>query len=460
MTEDSAFHPDAFHHAVHDTPRRCAGCHLPLPQFLAAEPTRKPQVIQARIGRLTLEDLTGKTTYEFYNECRHHLRELADLHSSPDGCPSCGSTDHELTTAVSIHTGPHLNGAKTVSTSVCEDCAESLHARGSTPVPPEDNRDYCIPEWLTVPPWQRDVLTFTSGDLSPDGAAPSPPNEDSATDLGATKARSVKVRKAFHELLDDCCVTIGIYEYAIDDRPAQYLTIRGLVEDVDRTGRKHQIILSVGDASGWLITSEQSLPARVIFTGRLSDEDNVRGAEKYEEITGRVEAWRDVPGESRFFESLLGGYVTGLQYRRPHCHDYSVSVTAPIMGYPPEPTPPASVTELSTVFFEDGRLSVDLGASEKQWVAKLTGTSHRYRFSKEWVAYARPGRDSGIVSGAMELDNGAFVEIGWDSTDLFRPPEEEYASLAEYPYRIRRYFQVREGDLVECSREEAEEELE
>lgn len=128
--------------------------------------------------------------------------------------------------------------------------------------------------------------------------------------------------------------------------------------------------------------------------------------------------------------------------------------------YPPEPTPPASVTDLSTIFLEDGQLTVDLDSGEKQWVAKVTGTSNQYGFSREWVAYAKPGRDSSIISGTAGVEEGTFIEVGWNSTAKFHPTRDEYESVEENPYRIRRYFQIQNGELVEHSRNTIETQLE
>lgn len=334
-----------------------------------------------------------------------------------------------------------------------------LYNRAHAVSQPSDDFDFCIPQWLTVPPWDRNSFTIDTGILDPTSLAPQPTGESSV--IGSAEAQSFETRKAFHELIEDCLVTVGVYQPPRGPDPAQYLTIRGIAERVERDGQDiHELTISVGDATGWLLPASQSLPDRVVLRGQLRTEHEYRGAEKYQEVTARVETWRTPVREPWHFESVLSGFVTGLTYRSPQMYDYEVSPQAPMGEYPPEPDPPASVTELSTIFLDDGRLSADLKPEEKQWVAVLTGTSRRYRFTREWVAVTKPRRDSNIVTGTTDVEEGTFIEVGWDSTAQFLPPEDIYESIEEDPYRIRRYFQVQDGELVECTRDTVKEQLE
>jgi|GEM_PF-6330196 len=463
MSEESSFHPDAFHtgrssHVV------CSGCHLPVPNFLVSGRSRQRYQYHLQAGELSITDSVGTKTYSFYNECRQQLLELADLLSSLRGCPSCGSSERDLSVNVSIKPGPGYDDKYRVSTAVCESCAESLHARQSNPPTYDDDRAYCIPQWVSTPPWKREYRTFTSDELSPTAVAPFPPSSTSANtenpDLGLDEASSFEVRKAFHELIEGCRVTLGVIEYTSENRPLQFLALHGVVEATDRTADPPQLTLSVGDVDGSIHKSERFSPDRVQLYGTPSEKNSSQGAYQYRAIEARVETWHDQSVESPQFETLFRGYVTGLEYQGPTKHEYTVSETVPVEGYPPEPDPPETVTNLSTVYFDDGRLSADLDASENQWIAKLTGLSERYHFSKDWIAYSKPGRDSDIVSGSAELSEDAFIEIGWDSRQRFVPPESAYSGIEDNPYKIRRYFKVEHGGLVEYRREEVKEELE
>lgn len=463
MSEELSFHPDAFHngrssHVV------CSGCHLPVPNFLVPDRSRQGSQYHLQTGKLSITDSAGTETYPFYNECRQQLLELADLLSSPQGCPSCGSPEPDLSVDVSINPGPGYDDKYRVSTAVCESCAESLHARQSNPPTYDDDRAYCIPQWLSTPPWRRDHRTFTSDELSPTAVAPSPPisisTSEEEMDIGAYEAGSFEVRKAFHELIEGCRVTLGVVEYTSERRPLQFLALRGVVEATDRTANPPQFNLSVGDVDGSTHKSDRFRPNRVLLFGTLRDKNSGQGADQYRAIEARIETWHDQSRECPQFETLFRGYVTELEYQRPTKHDYTVPDTVPIEGYPPDPNPPQTVTNLSTIYFDNGRLSADLDASENQWIAQLTGLSERYHFSKDWIAYSQPRRDSDIVSGSAELSEDAFIEIGWDSRQQFVPPESAYSSIEDNPYKIRRYFRVEHGRLVEYQREEVKEKLE
>lgn len=462
MSEESSFHPDAFHNA-RSSHVVCSGCHLPVPSFLAGSNSRHGSQYRLKTGELSITDSAGTETYSFYNECRHQLLEIADLLSSPRGCPSCGSSEPDLSVEVSINPGPGFDGKYRVSTAVCESCAESLHARQSNPPTFDDGRKYCIPQWLSTPPWKRDYRTFTSDELSPTAVAPSPPITTSSStedpDIGVGEAGSFEVRKAFHELIEGCRVTLGVIEYTSEPRPLQFLSVRGVVESIDRSANPPQINLSVGDVDGSIHKSERFGPDRVLLFGTPRDKLSGRGAEQYRAIEATVETWHSQSTRSPHFEKLFDGYVTGLEYQTPSKHEYTVPDRVPVEEYPAEPNPPKTVTSLSTIYFDNGRLSADLDASENQWIAQLTGRSEKYDFSKDWIVYARPGRDDDIVSGAADLSEGAFIEIGWDSEQQFIPPESEFSSIGDNPYKIRRYFRVEDGCLVEYKREEVKEEI-
>ena len=460
MSNDTIFDSDAFLPATVTNKHHCSGCDRPVPSFIAKAATGRPESIPVPAGTLTIKDGAQRSTYKYYNSCRHQLRELVDLHGSSTGCPACGSTERSLSVRVSINTGPHPDDVKAFSDRICEKCANSLYTRAHTASQPPDEFEYCIPEWLTAPPWNRTPLTVDTDSLDPTSLAPQPPTGESSS-IGATEAQSFETRKAFHELIKDCLVTVGVYQPPRGPRPAQYLTVRGIVERVDRNDQTaHELTLSVGDAIGWLLPAGKDLPDRVRLRGWLRTERGYRGEEKYQKVTAHVETWQTPVRGSWYFESVLSGFVTGLTYRSPQMYDYKVSPEAPMGEYPPEPSPPATVTELSTIFLDDGRLSADLKPEEKQWVAVLTGTSRRYRFTREWVAVTKPRRDSNIVTGTTDVEEGTFIEVGWDSTAQFLPPEDIYESIEEDPYRIRRYFQVQDSELVECTRDAVEEQLE